>query len=137
MPGPTQITFALRTPTGDPVTGGKISFALSGFDLDEAVVIPETIEAAIAHDGTGAVSLWPNIAGLRDTSYKVAITTASGTRTELGSVSVPESQAAVAMHTLVPLGTLGGLKVLVLTQADYDALETRDGQTLYLIRAEE
>ncbi|RWR08130.1 phage upper tail fiber protein [Paenirhodobacter populi] len=137
MSGPTQIIFALRTPTGEPVTGGKISFALSGFDLDDAIVVPETIEAPVAHDGTGSVSLWPNISGLRNTFYKITVTTAAGTRIELGPINVPESQTAVEMHRLVPLGTLGGLKTLVLTQADYDTLAARDDQTLYLIRAEE
>lgn len=100
------------------------------------MVIPETIEAQIAADGTGTVVLWPNVAGLRDTSYRITITTAGGSRIELGAISVPESDAAVAMHTLVPVGTLGGLKTIVLTQAEYDGLDVRDGQTLYLIRAE-
>ncbi len=136
MPGPTQITFALKTPTGTPVMGGKIAFALSGFDLDEAIVIPETVEATIANDGTGSASLWPNVAGLRNTSYKLTIFTTAGNRVELGSVNVPESAVPVAMHTLVPIGTLGGLTTLILTQAEYDALDTRNEQTIYLIRAE-
>lgn len=136
MSGPTQITFALKTPTGEPVTGGKITFALSGFDLDEAIVMPATIEAPIAADGTGSVSLWPNISGLKNTSYKLTVIPASGNRVEIGAIVVPESETAVPMHTLVPLGTLGGLKTVVLTQAEYDALEEHNSQTLYLIRAE-
>lgn len=137
MSGPTTLTFALKTPTGEPVTGGKIAFALSGFDLDEAVVIPETVEAVIAPDGTGTVSLWPNISGLRNTSYRITVTSGAGGRIDLGSITVPQSAAVVPMHTLVPVGTLGGLKTQVLTQSDYDALEEYDAQTLYLIRAEE
>ncbi len=136
MSGPTQLTFALKTPTGDPVMGGKISFALSGFDLDEAVVIPETVDASITANGTGTVNLWPNISGLRNTSYKLTITTTMGNRIEIGSINVPESATAVAMHTLVPIGALGGLTTLVLTQAEYDQLDTHNSQTLYLIRAE-
>jgi hypothetical protein len=40
------------------------------------------------------------------------------------------------MHTLVPLAPLGGLTVLVLTEAEYEGLESKNDQTLYLIRAE-
>lgn len=136
MSGPTQITFALKTPTGEPVTGGKIAFALSGFDLDEAIVIPATIEVAIATDGTGTVSLWPNISGLKNTSYKLTVIPAVGNRVEIGSIIVPASDTPVPMHTLVPLGTLGEVNAVVLTQAEYDVLETHNSQTLYLIRAE-
>lgn len=136
MSGPTQLTFALKTPTGEPVMGGKVTFALSAFDLDAAIVIPATIEAAIASDGTGTVSLWPNIAGLRNTSYKITVTTAAGSKTEIGAIIVPESETPVPMHTLVPLAPLGGLTVLVLTEAEYEGLESRNDQTLYLIRAE-
>ncbi|HEY0214460.1 MAG TPA: hypothetical protein VGC40_12890 [Paenirhodobacter sp.] len=137
MSGPTQITFALKTPTGEPVVGGKISFALSGFDLDEAIVIPTTIEATIAADGTGVVNLWPNIAGLRNTSYKLTVGMASGTKVEIGSIIVPASLVPVPMHTLISLVPLGGLVTLVMTQTEYDALETKNDQTIYLIRAED
>lgn len=133
---PTPITFSLTLPTGAPVTGGKAVFALSGYDLDGGIVIPAEVEAAISADGTGTVSLWPNVMGMRGTSYKVTVAALSGLRVDLGTITVPESSTPVPLHTIVPVGQIGGLKTLVMTQEQYDALDPKDAQTIYLIRAE-
>lgn len=133
---PTTITYALTLPSGLNVSGGKVSFTLSGYDLDGGIVMPATVEGTINAGGTGTVSLWPNVAGLKNTSYKVSIAPASGNKVEAGSITVPESDDAVALHTLIPVGSVAGLKTIVLTQAEYDALATKDANTLYLIRAE-
>lgn len=133
----TPITFAFTLPNGDPVAGGKVMFTLSGLDLDGGIVMPTTVEAIIAADGTGSVNLWPNDTGLKATSYKVTVSPSSGNRVEAGSIVVPASVAPVALHTLVPVAMLGALKAVVLTQAAYDALEEKSAQTIYLIRAEE
>ena len=47
-----------------PVTGGKVTFTLSGFDLDGGVVMPGVVDGVISALGTGSVNLWPNVAGL-------------------------------------------------------------------------
>lgn len=130
------VTFALKLPSGAPVSGGKAAFSLSGFDLDSGIVMPVAVEAPIAADGTGSVDLWPNVAGLRNTSYKVTITPVSGLKLELTDIVVPASTAAVALHTIVPMGTVAGLTRVVLTQAEYDALEEKSARTIYLIRLE-
>lgn len=132
----TTLTFRLTTPAGDPVPGGKVIFALSGFDLDAGIVMPAAVEAAVGSDGTGAVTLWPNHSGLRATSYKVTITPAGGIPVEAGSIIVPETTATLPLHLLLPVVPAAGLKSVVLTLAEYEALPVRDAQTLYLIRAE-
>ena len=132
----TTVTFALKLPSGAPVTGGKAVFALSGFDLDGGIIMPTAVEATIGTNGTGSVTLWPNISGLKNTSYKVVITPTSGDRLEQSNIVVPSSDTPVALHTLVPNGTVAGLSTVVLTQAEYDQLATKGAQTIYLIRAE-
>lgn len=132
----TTITFALTLPSGLPVAGGKATFTLTGFDLDGGIIMPAAVDAAIAEDGTGSVALWPNVAGLKSTNYKVSITPTTGTRVEGISVSVPESPTPVQLHTLVQTGSIAGLNAVILTQEEYDALDSRNSQTLYLIRAE-
>lgn len=133
---PTPVTFALTLPGGGPVASGKVTFTLSNLDLDGGIILPIAVEGFISETGTGTVYLWPNVAGMRNSSYKVAITPANGNRIEVGSIVVPESTAPVALHTLIPIGQLAGLTALVLTQAEYDALEEKAAQVLYLIRAE-
>ncbi|RWR29855.1 hypothetical protein D2T29_13815 [Sinirhodobacter populi] len=130
------VTFALKLPSGSPVAGGRAAFSLSGFDLDSGIIIPVVVEAEIATDGTGSVELWPNISGLKNTSYKVTITLPNSQKLELGNIFVPQSDTPVALHMLVPAGALAELSTMVLTQAEYDALEAPSGQTIYLIRAE-
>ena len=131
----TVVTFSLKLPSGAPVSGGKASFMLSGFDLDGGIVMPIAVEAPIASDGTGSATLWPNIPGLRNTSYKVTVTLVSGERLELGNITVPESKATVALHTLIPTGTIAGLTTVMLTQEEYEAIGEKSAQVLYLIRA--
>lgn len=133
---PTTINFTLTKPDGTTVTGGKVTFTLSGYDLDGGVVMPGAVEATIASDGTGTAALWPNVAGLKNTNYKVSIAPTGGSKVDVGAISVPEAAAGVALHTLIQVGTYAGLKTAVLTQAEYDALTTKDTGTLYLIRAE-
>ncbi|WP_420343959.1 phage upper tail fiber protein [Paenirhodobacter sp.] len=132
----THITFAIKQPSGAAVTGGKVTFTLSGFDLDGGIIMPTAIEAVIGSDGTGSIDVWPNIAGLKGTSYKVTISSTPGGKLEVAGVNVPESAAPVLLHTLMPIGTVAGLKSVVLTQAEYAALASKDAQTIYLIRAE-
>lgn len=133
---PTTLTFSLTTPTGAPLRGGKLTFLLSGFDLDSGIIMPSVVEALVDLNGTGTVELWPNHAGLRGTTYKVTIYPEGRSAIEAGSITVPESEAPVALHSLLPVGTVAGLRALVMTQAEYDALETRSDQIIYLIRAE-
>ncbi len=134
----TTINFALKQPSGLPVAGGKVSFVLTGYDLDAAIILPTSIEANIGTGGTGSIAVWPNVFGLKATTYKVTITSSQGQgqKLEIVGVIVPESDTSVALHMLVPTGAVGGLKTVVLTQTDYDALTVKDAQTLYLIRAE-
>lgn len=133
----TEITFVLKLPSGAAVSGGKITFTLSGYDFDGGIVMPEPIEAPISGTGTGSIKVWPNIAGLKNTSYKVQIIPSSGTKLELSNVTIPASTVPVALHTLVPVTQVGGLTTVVLSQAEYDALSEKSAQTIYLIRAGE
>lgn len=133
---PTPVTFELTLPGGGPVSGGKVTFTLSNLDLDGGIILPTTVEGFISETGTGTVNLWPNVAGLKSSSYKVAIAPSNGSKVDVGSIVVPESATAVALHTLIPLGQVAGLTTVVLTQAEYDALEEKSSQVLYLIRAE-
>lgn len=133
---PTTINFTLTKPDGTNVSGGKVTFTLSGYDLDGGVVMPGSVEATISPIGTGTAELWPNVAGLKNTSYKVSIAPLNGNKVDAGAIIVPESEDVVALHTLIQIGTLGGLKAVVMSQAEYDALTTKDANTLYLIRAE-
>lgn len=133
---PTTVNYAFTLPGGDPVTGGKVTFTLSGFDLDGGVVMPGSVEGVISVLGTGSVNLWPNVAGLKTTNYKVVVTPTVGTRADIGNITVPESATAVDLDDLVQVGTIAGLKTVVTTQAEYAALPSKDAQTIYLIRAE-
>lgn len=132
----TTINFALKLPSGQPVNGGSVTFALTGFDLDGAIILPTSVDANIAPDGTGSISVWPNALGLKATTYKVTISPSGGQKLELSGVTVPISNTPIALHTLGPFGLVGGMKTVVLTQSAYDALPGKDAQTLYLIRAE-
>lgn len=132
----TTITFAFRQPGGANINGGKVAFTLSGYDVDEGIVLSAAVEALIGAGGTGSVDLWPNYSGLKGTSYKVAVTPAGGTPVDLGSIVVPVSATPIPLHQLIQPGNVGTLKTRVLTQAEYDALTSTDPQTLYLIRAE-
>ncbi|RWR25292.1 hypothetical protein D2T29_22160 [Sinirhodobacter populi] len=130
----TTITFALRMPGGGPVTGGKVTAVLSGYDLDDGIVVGGTVEAQIAADGTGAMALWPNVVGtLGTTSYKITVTPASGTKFDLTGVIVPVSDTPVKLQSLIQGARVADLTSVILTQAQYTALPVKDAQTLYLI----
>lgn len=132
----TTITFSLRQPGGAAFGGGRVVFTLSGFDLDDGIILSAPVGGAISSAGTGSVDIWPNYAGLKGTSYKVSIQpSGQGSAVDLGSIVVPISEDPVPLHHLIQLGNIGALKTVVLTQAEYDALAVHDGQTTYLIRA--
>ncbi|RWR25214.1 hypothetical protein D2T29_22255 [Sinirhodobacter populi] len=130
----TTITFALRMPGGGPVTGGKVTAVLSGYDLDDGIVVGGTVEAQIAADGTGSMELWPNVVGtLGTTSYKITVTPSAGTKFDLTGVVVPVSDTPVMLQSLIQGGRVADLTSAILTQAQYNALPVKDPQILYLI----
>lgn len=133
---PTTVTFTLTNPDGTVVRGGKATFSLSGYDIDAGFVVPTMVEVPIELDGTGSVDLWPNTGGLTNSLYAVNFTPTFGGKTvALSNIAVPESATPVALHTLA-VTKIGTLTAIVLTQAEYDALTTKDPAKLYLIRAE-
>lgn len=130
----TTITFSLRMPGGGPVTGGKVSAVLSGYDLDDGIVVGGTVDAPIGADGTGSIDLWPNTNGtMGTTSYKITVAPTSGTKFDLIGIVVPESAADIPLQQLIQTARVADLTAVTLTQAQYDALPVKAAETLYLI----
>lgn len=134
---PTQVTATIRRQNGMPASG-TLTFTLSSFDLDNAVVIPQAVSVELSGNGEASVNLWPNVAGLKATSYAVTLAASPSQTINLGSVSIPESAMPVQLHNLVAIPNIGTAQFVVLaSQAAYDALPTKNPNTHYLIPAAE
>ena len=130
----TTITYALRMPGGGPVTGGKVTAVLSGYDIDDGIVVGGTVEAPISAEGTGEIALWPNVDGtMGTTSYKITVAPASGTKFDLTGIIVPVSATPGPLQQLIQTVRVADLHGEIMTQAQYDALPVKDANTLYLI----
>lgn len=130
----TTISFALRLPGGGTVTGGKVTAVLSGYDLDDGIVVGATVEAPIGGDGTGSIALWPNTDGtLGTTSYKITVTPTPGTKFDLPSVVVPASETPIPLQQLIQGARVADLSSVILTAAQYAALPVKNPDVLYLI----
>ena len=127
---PTTITEKFVDPQTGAIGTGKVTFTLSKIDFDDAVIIPQAVEADIQPDGTISVALWPNTAGIAMSSYRV-----SHNGAPVGEIIVPESDDAVDLGDLISVPGIGAIKsIKVLTLTQYVALTVKDGTTLYLIR---
>ena len=119
------ITGRLSEPDGDPITTGSVRFALSKYDATDNGVIAASrkIEAELQADGSIALELWPNTAGLRGTTYLVELISERGYPVETyGRIQVgedgPYSLADLLREELPPATTSYWS---TLTQAEYDA----------------
>lgn len=104
----TNVTGAVPLPNGLAPHGATLRFALSGFDLDGAVIAPVPVDIAISDAGEVETSLWPNARGLRETHYTVALILPAGfgqpeRQIRLGSITVPEAESA-PLHELLLAG---------------------------------
>ncbi|WP_411975914.1 hypothetical protein [Sulfitobacter faviae] len=119
------ITGRLSEPDGDPITTGSVRFTLSRYDATDNGVIAasRTIEAELQADGSIALELWPNTAGLRGTTYLVELISERGYPVETyGRIQIgedgPYSLADLVREDLPPATTSYWS---TLTQAQYDA----------------
>lgn len=136
---PTPVTAHIQLQNGD-VAGGTLTFTLSSYDLDGAIVVPAPVVATLDEQGEATVELWPNVAGLRSTHYVVTLATAGSLPAQtipLGNVHIPESSSVVMLHHLIAIPNVGNAQFVVLaSQEAYDALPVKNPNTHYLIPAE-
>ena len=93
----TTVTGRVPLPTDLVLPYGQIWFTLRRLDVDKvskSVLMPVTVTAAVAKDGTFSIELWPNARGDRGTVYDVSAHLKVGTnRAELvvpmGPIIVP------------------------------------------------
>lgn len=50
----------------------RIEFKLTGFETEDATIVPETVSATVDENGDFSIALWPNGVGSRGTNYTVA-----------------------------------------------------------------
>ena len=88
------LTGRLSNADGTAITTGSVRFVLSGRDAttNGLVSAATVIDAAIQGDGSVALVLWPNTAGLRGTHYSVSLVNAAGNVVEsFGIIQVGEA----------------------------------------------
>ncbi|MCB5411771.1 phage upper tail fiber protein [Pseudogemmobacter faecipullorum] len=138
------ITGRVVLPTDAPAKAAEVTFTLSGFDTEGAdVVLPATERAPLKQDGSlpDDFGLWPNIEGLRGTSYRATARWTEVCRSQgtiprdavLGDFVIGD-QPSYALPDLLLIKPPPGLAAtVVLTQAQYDALTPPDPANLYLV----
>ena len=105
----TLVSGAVPLPDGSAPHGAILRFALSGFDLDGAVIAPVPVDIPISDAGAIETPLWPNARGLRETVYAVSLVLPAGyglpeRQVRLGRITVPEAETA-ELHALLLAGS--------------------------------
>lgn len=107
-----EITGAFSLPDDTQPQFSRVEFILGQYDIGGDVVVPATITAAVANDGTFTVDLWPNDEGPRNTTYKVFHVNYSSltyqrevSRTYLGNIRVVTSETPQTLQGLLDAGT--------------------------------
>lgn len=119
------VTGRLSEPDGDPITTGSVRFTLSRYDATDNGVIAASrkVDAPLESDGSIALELWPNTAGLRGTTYVVELVSKKGYVVETyGRIQVGEAgpySLADLIRTELPPATTSYWSTL--TQVEYDA----------------
>lgn len=122
-----EVTGVLNFQDGTAMTGGRISFKLSGIDMDDGVLVDsltQTVE--LTETGTFAISVWPNSRGERGRTYEVSYARAGQTSlTKLISGVVVSDTSGQTLSDLIDLTNaataLRAFHYEILSQADYDA----------------
>jgi len=120
------VTGFISDANGNALTSGSVRFRLSRYDLDDDAVVTSASDTflAIAADGSIAGGIWPNLAGVSNTAYKVTIMNAVGQPLEtLGSIRVGEA-GPYELADLIREYVLFDQETLfrVMTRAEYDAV---------------
>ena len=119
------VTGFIVRPNGEPFNEGVVRFSLTSVDTDgnEVIAHNESVDFAIAADGSIAVELWPNTLGEAGSSYTVQVREGATGRFEIvGRIQVgtagPYSLAAL-LRADIPAAQ--NTFYSVLTQDEYNA----------------
>tara|TARA_Y100001951_G_C11274459_1_gene260909 strand:+ start:982 stop:1416 length:435 start_codon:yes stop_codon:yes gene_type:complete len=139
----TTITGSVKTPDNSDAQITEISFKLTGSDYEagELIAVNTTFGSVTTAAGDFTVDLWPNDMGMEgNTKYTVTAKFSDGSSIPgLKDIYVkysdtPKTIEDVAFETKAA-GAIKPMALVVLTQAQYDALATKSPTTAYLIRA--
>lgn len=116
-------------PDGTTLTSGKISFILSGRDIDDdanEVIHPTAITKVIGNDGTFSAELWPNDRGTFGTVYRVVAqgqTAAGSVSVDYGKIQPRDGDGPFTLDDLLGVGvTAAGNVFSYLTEGQYNAI---------------
>lgn len=95
------VSIAVHQITGVALPAGRVSFQLSGMDVNSGIVAPAPTQVLLDDDGLGTVALWPNSLGTQGTRYGVTIHDRNGNLQFTGFATVPESNCN--LHAILNL----------------------------------
>lgn len=138
----TTITGSVKKPDGTDAQITEISFELNGSDYEagELIAANTTYGTVTTADGDFTISLWPNDKGIEgNTKYTIKAKFSDGSSIPgLKDVYIKHSDAPKTIEDLAfetkAAGAVKPMALVVMTQAEYDALATKSPTTAYLIK---
>lgn len=138
----TVLSGEIQNFEGDPIVSGSITFTPTGVDVDAAtgaIVAAQAVTATITDGVMEPVSLYPNRAGTKGTTYKVEVTPGNGAKFGLDAIFVGDDDASLG--DLILAGSAakaaGAAKTITTTAAKYQAdltAGTLVPNVLYLVK---
>ncbi|WP_428516265.1 hypothetical protein [Roseovarius sp.] len=117
-------------PDDTDVTGGRLVFRLSSYDVDGGETVSEaTVVTTIGGDGSVSVDLWPNHRGVKASYYTVSLvreTSAGDVAFDLGRIQVPDESSADISDLLGAPLVSETVNWTTLTASELDALTTEE-----------
>ena len=138
----TTITGSVKKPDGTDAQITEISFKLTGSDYEagELIAVNTTYGTVTTADGDFTISLWPNDKGIEgNTKYQITAKFSDGSSIPgLKDVYIKHSDTPKTIEDLAfetkAAGAVKPMALVVMTQAEYDALATKSPTTAYLIK---
>ena len=138
----TTITGSFKTAGGADaaLTAATFTLTASDFEAGECITAGTVTAAVVTAAGDFTVSLWPNSVGMIGTSrYRLALTFSDGSRvtwpTELyvKASTTMQTLEGIAFETRA-MDAVRPAALVIVTQAQYDAINPKSPNTVYLVR---
>lgn len=99
----TTVTVSISTQQvlGTALPRGRVTFRLTGPDVDGALVVPTAVSVRLDANGEGSVQLWPNSRGTNGTQYTVVVQSENGAQLQSAVATVPVT--ACNLHDIIGL----------------------------------
>lgn len=83
------VSIDIEQCVGTPLPNARVSFELTGIDIDGALVVPQATSVTCNASGVGSIALWPNARGSQGTQYKVTVFDQNGGHQSSALATVP------------------------------------------------